>query len=129
MLSLFPSLRSSISNLNWTFPEQFFGPFSREHKQHQEQSAAAAAAGSRSGAMGDMKKGNDLFLTEEQVILGVIDEAWQRETLPDDTLVFSGLGPHQSLLSNDVLDVAETERKEKEEGAEKWTYHGLSQYT
>ena len=76
-----------------------------------------------------MKKGNDLFLTEEQVILGVIDEAWQRETLPDDTLVFSGAN-HQSLLSNDILDTAENERKEKDEKeGEKWNHHGLEQYT
>ena len=76
-----------------------------------------------------MKDSHDhqLFLTEELMILQVIDEEWQRESLPDD-LVFVNQ-QNQNLLANDVLDARESERKEKEETTEKWNHHGLSQYT
>ena len=75
-----------------------------------------------------MKDSHDhqLFLTEELMILQVIDEEWQRESLPDD-LVFVNQ-QNQNLLANDVLDARESERKEKEETTEKWNHHGLSQY-
>ncbi len=78
------------------------------------------------GAMSEFKKGNEVFLTEELVIMGVVDDAWLRDSLPDDTLVFSGLNHQNVLLINDGLDAVESERKDKDEAA--WTHHGLSQY-
>ena len=61
--------------------------------------------------MSEIKKGNDIFLTEDLVIMGVIDDGWLKDSLPDDTLVFTGL-TNQNLLVNDVLDATESERKE-----------------
>ena len=77
--------------------------------------------------MSEIKKGNDIFLTEDLVIMGVIDDGWLKDSLPDDTLVFTGL-TNQNLLVNDVLDATESERKEKDETTEKWTLHGLQRY-
>ena len=79
--------------------------------------------------MNETKKGNDVFLTEELVIMGVIDDAWMKDSLPDDTLVFSGFNHQHLLHGNDPLDAGEADRKEKDESTEKWNYHGLSQYT
>ena len=77
--------------------------------------------------MSEIKKGNDIFLTEDLVIMGVIDDGWLKDSLPDDTLVLTGL-TNQNLLVNDVLDATESERKEKDETTEKWTHHGLQRY-
>lgn len=63
----------------------------------------------------------DTFLKEELVILGVIDEAWQRDAMPDDTLV-SNVAMEEPTDTNDV------DGKAKTKVAERWNYHGLSDY-